>query len=228
MVKRYGVFLLFIFSLYSHDTDKAITVDRIIERIYYVGRLKAPVALLVKLHKKRLLSIANGLAVKDKQVLFQGFLFRNERLKKTIEQFCFKKKLDVILKLWINIGHYQYLDDPTIVKEFAVLVLTFLYSTVEKIVPNISFEVSSKSRLFSEHHFETLSLEEVLDILDILVDELPEFLEKYEFGSDISWQEWLKKYWLIAPLALAAFLLRIYLTGQTHTVRGDQGVMGSA
>jgi len=57
-----------------------------------------------------------------------------------------------------------------------------------------------------------MPLEEVLDILDLLVEELPEFLEKYELNSDITWRSWVKKYWILVPVAATAFGIKIYLT----------------
>jgi hypothetical protein len=56
-----------------------------------------------------------------------------------------------------------------------------------------------------------MPLEDVLDLLDILVDQLPEFLEKTELTSNLEWKEWINKYWLIAPISTIVLALKIYL-----------------
>jgi hypothetical protein len=48
----------------------------------------------------------------------------------------------------------------------------------------------------------------------MLVNELPPFLEKYEFHSKITWKEWLKKYWWVPPVFGAWFGLKILLSLQ--------------
>ncbi|HLC07198.1 MAG TPA: hypothetical protein VJJ26_03345 [Candidatus Babeliales bacterium] len=59
-----------------------------------------------------------------------------------------------------------------------------------------------------------LPISEVLNAIDMLVRELPPFLEKYELNSKITWKEWLKKYWWVPPIFGAWFGLRILLSFQ--------------
>lgn len=50
-----------------------------------------------------------------------------------------------------------------------------------------------------EKNVDQVQVEEVLQVLDIILKELPVFIEKYELNSSLSWKEWKKKYWLLAP-----------------------------
>ncbi|MFT6765491.1 MAG: hypothetical protein ACJAZS_000369 [Alteromonas naphthalenivorans] len=53
-------------------------------------------------------------------------------------------------------------------------------------------------------------LEEILNALDLIVEELPVFLEQYELASNLSWKEWKKKYWLLAPIGAGVLTLKFY------------------
>jgi hypothetical protein len=50
----------------------------------------------------------------------------------------------------------------------------------------------------------------------MLMTELPPLLEKYEFNSKMTWQNWLKKYWWVPPIFGIWFGLKILLNMQRH------------
>ncbi len=56
-----------------------------------------------------------------------------------------------------------------------------------------------------------LPIAEVLSAIDMLVNELPPFIEKYELNSKITWKNWLKKYWWVPPIFGVWFGLKILL-----------------
>ncbi len=56
-----------------------------------------------------------------------------------------------------------------------------------------------------------LSSEEALFIIEILLDEIPFFIEKYKLGDEFSWKEWIKKYGIYTMLGTASLSLRIYV-----------------
>lgn len=56
-----------------------------------------------------------------------------------------------------------------------------------------------------------LPIAEVLNAIDMLVNELPPFIEKYELNSQITWKNWLKKYWWVPPVFGVWFGLKILL-----------------
>lgn len=62
----------------------------------------------------------------------------------------------------------------------------------------------------SEKGVDQVQVEEVLQMLDMILAELPVFIEKYELNSGLSWQEWKKKYWLLAPAGGLILGLKIY------------------
>jgi hypothetical protein len=54
-----------------------------------------------------------------------------------------------------------------------------------------------------------LPIAEVLSAIEMLVTELPPFIEKYELDSKITWKNWLKKYWWVPPVFGVWFGLKI-------------------
>ena len=82
-------------------------------------------------------------------------------------------------------------------------------------------ECEESSHILKKTTFETileiserinqLPIAEVLSAIDMLVTELPPFLEKYELHSTLTWKNWLKKYWWVPPVFGAWFGLKILL-----------------
>lgn len=64
--------------------------------------------------------------------------------------------------------------------------------------------------MLSEKNVDQVQVGEVLQMLDMILAELPVFIEKYELNSGLSWQEWKKKYWLLAPAGGLILGLKIY------------------
>jgi len=55
-----------------------------------------------------------------------------------------------------------------------------------------------------------VKVEEVLKMLDMILAELPLFIDQYELNSELTWSEWKKKYWLLAPVGAAILTLKFY------------------
>lgn len=56
-----------------------------------------------------------------------------------------------------------------------------------------------------------LPIAEILNAIDMLVTELPPFIEKYELNSKMTWKSWFKKYWWVPPVFGVWFGLKILL-----------------
>lgn len=62
----------------------------------------------------------------------------------------------------------------------------------------------------SEKNVDQVQVEEVIKMLDMILAELPVFIDKYELNSNLSWAEWKKKYGLIAPAGAIILSVKIY------------------
>ncbi len=78
--------------------------------------------------------------------------------------------------------------------------------SLKKTTLNTILEISEK--------INQLPIAEVLNAIDMLVTELPPFLEKYEFNSKMSWKAWLRKYWWVLPIFGGWFGLKVLLSLQ--------------
>lgn len=58
---------------------------------------------------------------------------------------------------------------------------------------------------------DAVKLEEIILMLDTILLELPAFVETYELNSSLTWDEWKKKYWFIAPVGTVLLVLKFYL-----------------
>jgi hypothetical protein len=61
-----------------------------------------------------------------------------------------------------------------------------------------------------------LPIAEILNAIDMLINELPPFLEKYEFHTKLTWKEWMSKYWWVPPVFGGWFVLKILFSLQRH------------
>ena len=61
-----------------------------------------------------------------------------------------------------------------------------------------------------EKNIDSMQVKEVLETLDMILEELPAFVEKYELNSELSWKEWKKKHWLLAPVGALILGAKFY------------------
>lgn len=194
------------------DLVPFVTVDEVVYRFYSLQRLKRAVNLVKKLEKKQKLYIPFKSSWENDGLTFNGNHFSNNCITTTIQIICNKKDIQSLLNLWSSLNRYKYVKEPIIITEFTILIINILQNTMQHLFPNDYTQLHSTNKVHSMAVLESMPLEEVLDILDILVDELPNFIEKYELDTEIPWKKWLRKYWLLAPVGAATLGLRLYLT----------------
>lgn len=73
-----------------------------------------------------------------------------------------------------------------------------------------SLQCDSNDLLLNEKNVDQVQVEEVIQMLDMILAELPVFIEKYELNSTLSWAEWKKKYGLIAPAGAIILSIKVY------------------
>lgn len=61
-----------------------------------------------------------------------------------------------------------------------------------------------------------LDLEEIVNILQILARDLPHLFQLYGLYSNLTWEEWFKRYWWAIPLMTTAILIKIIINHQAH------------
>lgn len=209
-------------------------LDDIILRFYHVQRLTKGVERLVWMSHKKLVPLCLHCEIREtknsKTLVLSNdeeIVFTHERIIWCIEHIEKYHSLAPFLEVWEDLTHYQLVRDKTVLREFTYL-LFYLYKDVVHQEVFLRSEKQNletlESILIKAPSLEKAELEEILDVLDILVDELPAFIEQYELASNLTWQQWLKKYWLIAPVAAAILVLKIYLGTQAVIKNTHQSV----
>ena len=189
----------------SSDFLKHIAV-----RFYYIQRLGRYVKFLKAVTQKS--SLKEHL-VHDffQEVDESACVFTNKKVVHCIRQLQIAGDFLPVLELWEDIEHFQMIDDHTIIKEFSCLIFCFFKELVHKNIyarhaPE-GVEIATILQLTTP--LEVLSTEQILEILDLVIEQLPHFIDTYELSSGLSFNTWFKKYWLVAPIALGLLGLKI-------------------
>jgi len=189
---------------------ESVTIDIVMSRFYFLQRVLPAIRLLRQQRPKK-----SFFTKCKRQNIYNNVSFKNEHIIRMINDMQEQKSIHPLFCTWEALHCYKYIQDTTIMKEFTLVVVLIINS------------------LYGHHHGEQavkkakesldeLSLEEMLTMLDFLIDEVPEFIDTYELNSSLSWTDWWRKYWLIAPLAAAALCIRLY-TLYKKSIEGTQG-----
>ena len=111
----------------------------------------------------------------------------------------------------------NYYHDHTFIRELFLLMFTIHKQILFEEIKTTHITVNKKTidtLMHAGERINQLPLAEILDAIDILVNELPLFLEKYEFNSKMPWKSWLRKYWWVPPVIGGWLILRILLSFQ--------------
>jgi hypothetical protein len=153
----------------------------------------------------------------DDYIQIDTTLFFHPKTKSCLCKVLQTGSLNPIVTLLKEATYAAHVKDHALVHETFLLIFTvhkqILFQQckehhhfLKKTTVNTLVEVSDK--------INQLPIAEVLDAIDMLMTELPPFLEKYELTSTITWRNWLKKYWWVPPVFGGWFGLRILLNFQ--------------
>lgn len=200
-------------SCYALTTEKskkltdliscAISPTCLLSNYYFVTRLKNAITLLHKVPKDII-----------QELPFEHLTSSsNISINQSITHIKNTKKLHSLFLCWHNITSYQVIIDEKFFTEFATLVCKLLCLVAETTIDKTKTSTLETIINISQK-IDKLPLSEILHTIDMLTDELPAFLEKYEFNSTMSWKIWLKKYWWIPPVITFWFGLKILIKFQ--------------
>lgn len=199
------------------------SIPRIDEQITDEGhlfkRLQRATHMLKLMDKSGQLIIPSDIQCQENSVRWSETTFYTMQMIMCIDHLCMYKTIEPLLYTWSALIFSKAHNRPAIVQEFTKALLVLIYASLQH-----HFSLSSDAVLIRSSYdiktLDTLSLEELLAILDLLVDEIPDFLEKLELNNQqLTWQEWAKKYWLVAPLTAAMVGIKVYLSYlTTHNV----------
>ena len=188
--------------------ERTVSLETTLRRFYIIQRIDPFVHLMAKI-KPKFWSFPAPLFNYDK-VHYDGVLFCNEHILTLIDTIKKEQSINPILHMWAELKRYKYLHDSEMVKEFTQLVFIVTRYSLKHQFPTSFEDNTSVKNIYILDAIESLSLDQILDILDVLVEDLPVFIDKYELDSTMTWKEWINKYWLVAPAAFGALLFKMY------------------
>lgn len=184
---------------------------------YYTKRLSESAYYLLQLHNQQYHYQPCNVIEQTDFIQVDSLLFFHHKIKSCLSKMIKTQSLQPILILFEEIKYYPYTNDDFFIHELSLLMFTIhkqiIYSKCEK-DPYILKEITLDTIIAISSKINELPIAEILNAIDMLVKELPPFLEKYEFNSTISWKEWLKKHWWVPPIIGGWFALRLLLSLQ--------------
>jgi len=195
-------------SGFYYGDDRSVSLETTLRRFYIIQRIDPFVHLMAKI-KPKFWSFPAPLFNYDR-VHYDGVLFCNEHILTLIDTIKKEQSINPVLHMWAELKRYKYLNDTEMVKEFTQLVFIVTRYSLKYQFPTSFEDNMSVKNIYILDAIESLSLDQILDILDVLVEDLPVFIEKYELDSTMTWKEWINKYWLVAPVAFSALIFKMY------------------
>jgi len=155
-----------------------------------------------------------NIITEDDSIQIDSVTFFHPTTKSCLQKMLQTGSLKPLLLLFQEVKNYHLLQDKLFFHEFFLLIF-IVYKQI------LFHECEHNSHTLKKTTLETiiivsntisqLPIAEVLNAIDMLIVELPPFLEKYEFHSSIGWRAWLKKYWWVPPVFGIWFGLKILL-----------------
>lgn len=188
----------FLYNALFEDIYFENKIDHVILRFYHLKRVEAAVAYIKRISKNRMVAC---------DASFSTLGFEQEPIVHMISDLQVDPSLKPLYSIWNDLKKYKYIREEKVFKEFAYFLLYFMSTFC------IDERVKALDQHVSVERLSIMELEDILDLLDLLEEQLPGFLEKYELDghSTLTWNLWLKKYWLIVPVSAFVLAFKIYV-----------------
>lgn len=160
--------------------------------------------------------------------------FTNPKIIECQKDISITKSVIPLIVLWEEEDISTLLNqDDIFLREFLILVYQ---ASGELMMNSLSAEASEHMRDIVSHivsvyqKIDSLPLEEILNAIDILADEMPHLLEKYELTSSMTWGAWFHKYWWAPPLILGTIMFKIWIQSrlQAHKLQFSETIKNAA
>jgi hypothetical protein len=195
-----------------NDFKPSIETNRVISRFYLIKRLEPILTKLTSLYQNNLLHLGCSSTTTGSDPCLHHLNITKDPIKGMIHRIYQTHSFKPVFTMWNGISRYKYIQDEELCNEFARFITHLLHSTATHLGATRCKEIFIEGKGFLPlDQLHDMPLEDILNLLDLLVEGLPTFLKENEISSTIEWKEWLKKYWLIAPLRAAIFSISIYL-----------------
>lgn len=181
---------------------------------YYIKRLSQPTYFLSLLCKQNYWYKPCNIIQKENCIQIDSVIFFHPTTRSCLQKMLQTGSLKPLLILLKEVKNYHLLQNKLLFREFFLLIFIvykqILFHECEKNSHTLK-KTTLETIIIISNTISQLPIAEVLNAIDMLIVELPPFLEKYEFHSSIGWKTWLKKYWWVPPIFGVWFGLKILL-----------------
>ena len=196
---------------FLYDEIIEVSAQEVLMRFYYIQRLQKSVDILIELQNRHILDFDFKYHYEPTMLHIENQYFFDPIIISALHLACTKKTAVPLRTAWHDLIAYKHMHSARFVPEFAGAVMCILHKVllahgIDK-SPIESFFV----RVSKDASLDSIPLEELLDVLDLLLDEIPRLVEKYELNEPLTWRKWARKHWLLAPIACTALGIKIYL-----------------
>lgn len=168
------------------NSSDEINTEEILTRFYYLKRLEK-IFWLLNYFKNT--NFPDNFFNTEKK-------FNNLKLNLCLENLQKNKNISHLIEIISDVKHFKYIQDKNFIEEFSKLI--FIVSQ------NIS-----QSKKIKNLNLDEKDIENILNAIDIIAEELPELLEKYELDSELKWKQWFNKYWWAPPIIVGILSFKI-------------------
>jgi len=180
-------------------------------QVYFLKRLTRAAHTLAIVHEKNLFPC---ICEKNPNcfVFDETLIFLNEEIEECKQAIVHNKSLQPFFDLWESVEHRVPQLSAEFFRELSLLVLGIYKAIYMAYSPLI--QVSLQKNIVLQAitllcgNLSKLHAFELLNIIEKLTVQIPKLLEKYELTkSDLTWKQWLTKYWWLPPVAASALAL---------------------
>jgi len=183
----------------------------------YLKYLSISIYFLSHLHKKNYRYKPCNTIEQKNCIQIDSTLFFHPKIRSCFHKVLHTKSVQPIIQLLQETIHPSNFRNTIFVHEIFLLIFT-VYKQILLQECKEHDHVLKKTTLTTivevGDKINQLPIAEVLSAIDMLMTELPPFLEKYELNSAITWRTWIKKYWWVPPVFGGWFGLKILLNFQ--------------
>ena len=196
-------------------------------RNYYTKRLKRPLHLLsqIRCNTDSLFESVTRSREHECNCVFESHIrFKHGDINKCIIAMSRDQSLTPLLVLSKEFNKYRLIQDEKFNREFLLLIFGVYKNLITYNAQHKDFLINRSSLELIAHVYEnidSLPLEQILDAIDLLSEELPQLLEKYEIKKDTNWREWIKDHWWVPPLVCTSLGIKILLIFQQGKKKPD-------
>lgn len=200
----------------QHTKHKSeVTINEVMGRFYLLKRLSAAHLIITKQCEQNI-CLFNYLENNNEIILQNNITFTDPHIIESIKKMVATKSYKSFLRLCDDMASYKFLHSATFMREVLMLYLIVcgqLVQGVQKIDKKNRVNTATM-QIVQEMYMQlpNLSIEEILDAIDILTQEVAPLIEEYELNNkELSWKMWIKKYWWMPPMVITVVLVKLYL-----------------